>query len=151
MGGTVEGQVQGSIQRSGRDHDGLPVVVLRPQAPLKVVGPGRKERSYRDRIEELERDRERRRALEHELEVARLVERGTGRLVDRLEERLDSSEDALERSRQQMNRLLVTIGGLQREGEHLRLQLQQKERALAALEAPRGGWRRLFTRRRKRS
>lgn len=111
-----------------------PIVELRP-AP-RVVGPGRKERAYQAQIAELGR-----RAADlsgqlgttrRELEVARLVERGTDRLVGRL-------EDRLERSEAQKARALVLVGGLQAELEATRERLALAEAQLRQLPAPRRG------------
>ncbi|MBL6721305.1 MAG: hypothetical protein ISQ08_07825 [Planctomycetes bacterium] len=113
-----------------------PVVELLPQPAMRVVGPGRKERAYQLQIAELGR-----RAADlsgelgttrRELEVARLVERGTDRLVGRLEERL-------ERTEAQKARALVLVGGLQAELEATRERLAQAESRLRRLPAPRRG------------
>jgi hypothetical protein len=151
MDRTVESEQPGSILRTEREVAALPVVVLTPQAPPRVVGPGRKERSYQQRIAALEGAVAGKRSLEHEIEVARLVERGSGRMLDRLEGSLEARDEALERAREQMNRLLVTMGGLQRDNEHLHAELTAKSNVLATLQAPRSRWRALFERRRVRS
>ncbi|MCP3916548.1 MAG: hypothetical protein GY711_13410 [bacterium] len=111
-----------TVHRPGtRDEAGEPVVELR------VVGPGRKERSYRERIASLYLELDERSA---ELETAHLVERGTGRLIDRVEAELD-------RERHQQKRLLVALGGLQRENEQLAEELNRARARLARLDAPR--------------
>ncbi len=102
------------------DESGEPIVELR------VVGPGRKERGYRDRIAALDAEVERHAA---ELEAARLIERGTHRLVDRV-------ETALERERQQSRRVLVAMGSLQRDNELLQEQLSAAQAKLNRLAAP---------------
>lgn len=105
-------------------------IVLRPTPP-RVIGPGRRERSYRSRITDLETDLARsytqRTALSHrlvvqerELHVAQRIERGCQRRIDRLEERVDRTE-------QQKARLILTLGGLQKENEQLRAELHRRE------------------------
>ncbi len=110
-----------------------------------MVGPGRKERSYLAQIAALEgglADLDRRGAeLEASLEVAQLLERGTGRLVDRLEASSAAARAAEEAARQQANRLLVALGALQAENEQIRGQLATAVRPQVAAPA-RGGWRR---------
>lgn len=121
--------------------------ILIPAGPggARVVGPGRRERTYQRRVSELESEVDRRASalatLRRELEVTALVERGTGRWADRIEGQLDGA-------RQQANRLLVTLGALQRENETLRAELDTARGRLARLEAPapRRGWRRVFGR-----
>lgn len=105
-------------------ESGEPLVELQP----RVVGPGRKERGYLERQAELLR----------ELELARLVERGSERLLDRLETELE-----IERSRQK--RLCLALGAMQREVETLRRQAALPEAQDA--QRVRSGWRRLFSRR----
>jgi chromosome segregation ATPase len=114
-----------------------PVLELQPRPGMRVVGPGRKERAYQVQIAELGR-----RAADlsgqlgttrRELEVARLVERGTDRLVGRLEQRL-------ERADAQKARALVLVGGLQAELEATRERLALAEAKLRQLPAPRRGW-----------
>lgn len=114
-----------------------PVLELQPRPAMRVVGPGRKERAYQVQIAELGR-----RAADlsgqlgttrRELEVARLVERGTDRLVVRLEQRL-------ERADAQKARALVLVGGLQAELEATRERLALAEAKLRQLPAPRRGW-----------
>ena len=89
----------------------------------RVTGPGRLERRYQARIEELEgREEELSHSLEEtrrEVELAALVERGSSRMLDKLEEKL-------ERSKEQGNRLLVALGALQRENELLRAEREQQ-------------------------
>jgi len=112
--------------------------VLRP-VPPRVIGPGRRERAYRARITDLEcdlvRSHTQRTALsqrlvvqERELHVAQRIERGCQRRIDRLEERVDRTE-------QQKARLILTLGGLQKENELLRAELDR--RALGGPSAPR--------------
>lgn len=121
------------------------VLVPAGSGGARVIGPGRRERMYQRRVSELEGEVDRRATalatLRRELEVTELVERGTGRLADRLEERLDGA-------RQQANRLLVTLGALQRENEALRGELETAQGRLARISAPAPprGWRRIFGR-----
>lgn len=109
-------------------------------APLRVIGPGRFERGYLQRLSglaaELEVVRERERRLAESmressaaLEVSQRVERGCQRHIDRLEQRLESRTQALLESERAHKRLALAIGALQRENELLR------ERATAALAA----------------
>lgn len=124
-------------------------VILRPSPPpaLKVTGPGRIERAYLRRIEDLEENlaaRGRERAtLRGELEVSKLVERGTARFTDRLEREL---EDV----RHQGNRMMVALGSLQQENAALAAELQRARTALLEAPAPKRGWARLFPSRSKR-
>jgi hypothetical protein len=126
-----------------------PVFELAPAPPPRVVGPGRRERQYQQRVAALERDVELRaqelalRAQEvalrdqelalrtRELEVSALVERGAVRAATKLEHKLADAGAAAEKLQQAQNRLLVALGALQRENELLRDRL-----ALAT--APRG-------------
>ena len=107
----------------------------RPEAP-RVVGPGRLERRYRERVSDLEQDLEREagraRALVRELETSQLVERGSQRLLDRLEGLARDERAAREALEQREKRLILCLGGLQRENELLRERL-----ALAGPGAPR--------------
>lgn len=100
----------------------------------RVTGPGRLERSYQDRIRGLEVEVERRvsalSTLRKELDVSQLVERGTARWADRVEDQVDIA-------RRQANRLLVTLGALQRENEALRTELDGARSRLARLDSPR--------------
>ena len=131
----------------GADPSGEPVVELVCGAPsqkeLKVVGPGRRERAYQEKIQ----------TLEHEaglnvraLETASLIERGSRNLMDRMERQLDSSDEALERERAASRRVCVMLGALQHENEVMREELNSARAQLARLEAPRPKrlWRRLL-------
>lgn len=100
----------------------------------RVVGPGRRERAYLDRIGQLEArlvaDRAGRAAeakrlerLASELSASERVERGCQRHIDRLEKRLDDERSRTERSEAVQKRLLVALGALQRENELLRERL----------------------------
>ncbi len=102
-------------------------------APLRVVGPGRKERGYLQQIARLEQENHDRGSA---LEAAALVERGTERYVDRLEERGKQDRERLQQVQAQGNRLLVTLGAMQRENERLRQDLQGMR---GRLEAPTTG------------
>ena len=134
----------------GADPSGEPVVELVSGAPsakeLTVVGPGRKERDYRDRIHTLEQQAQ---VTEHALETASLIERGSRNLMDRMERQLDSSDEALERERAASRRVCVMLGALQRENEVMREELNAARAQLARLEDPRPKrlWRRLLGRR----
>jgi hypothetical protein len=102
-------------------------------ARLRVVGPGRRERTWQRREAALEGVLERRR---RELATARLVERGSARLADRIEADLARERGELTELRQTQARLLVTFGVLQRENLALRRKLELAEAALPALAEP---------------
>jgi len=71
--------------------------------------------------------------LNSELELAQLVERGTGRLLDRLERSLEEGQAELAGVRSQGHRLMVALGALQSENRALRSALdQERARVLAA-------------------
>lgn len=144
--------VEPVLERTFDAHTGEPVVELVPVARAaaprpRVVGPGRKERAYLARAEELERELARR---ARELEVAALCERGTRRAADRLERELTQRSAEAARLDAEQKRLLVALGALQRENELLRerLALAEGPRAVAQLPARverpsapvRGGW-----------
>jgi len=131
---------------------GEPIVELQP-APsqgLRVTGPGRREREYQRRVQDLEHaadraDRELA-AQQRELQVAALVERGSSRLVTRVEGELGMIRNERDELRQQGQRLVLTLGALQREAELLRGDLETAKARLATLSAPpvqRGFWYRL--------
>lgn len=108
-------------------ESGEPVFELAPTPPPRVVGPGRRERQYQQRVAALERDvelRERELTLRtRELEVSALVERGAVRAATKLEHKLADAGAAAEKLQQAQNRLLVALGALQRENELLRERL----------------------------
>jgi hypothetical protein len=112
------------------------VVELVPQAP-KVVGPGRREREYQQRIAALARQeaqaREAAERLARELAVAEKVERGTQRRIDRLEDTVGREREAFQRSEEAQKRLLLALGAVQRENELLR----ERVLALQAASTPR--------------
>ena len=121
-----------------------PVVVLTPAGPgghprargMRVVGPGRRERAYQDRIGALSTALD---SAHRELEEASLVERGTGRYVDRVEAELVAAREREEEARQQLNRTLVLLGATQREVEGLRLALERALQRSLTAAAP-SGW-----------
>jgi hypothetical protein len=126
--------------RARTDTDpGLLIPVPRQGLP-RVIGPGRIERGYRERIA----------ALEGELDTARLVERGSGRRLDRLEGELARSGEALAEAQQVERRLILALGAIQGENAELRRRLDRAERLLAAPAPParRGLLSRLLPRRR---
>ncbi len=133
----------------GQDSSGEPVVELVSGAPspvdLKIVGPGRRERVYQDRIRSLEKEAS---VNERALETASLMERGSRNLMDRMERQLESSEEALDSERAASRRVCVMLGALQRENEVIREELTAARAQLAQLEAPRPKrlWRRLLGR-----
>lgn len=106
------------LEAAGRDAEGLAQVELIPAAARpRPVGPGRKERAYQARIA----------AAERELETARLLERGSNRLLDRLE------REAAE-ARRMERRLSFALGALQ--AQNLALQAQVRELSAAEHERP---------------
>lgn len=125
------------LRTADTDPSGEPVVLLQ-QGAARVVGPGRRERAYQDRIAGLETEREAddqaRAALGAEVEMARLVERGTGRLVDRLERSLEQGQAELGEVRSQGHRLMVALGALQRENRALRAELERGDLERGELE-----------------
>jgi len=132
----------------GVDPSGEPVVELvagEPTEALRVVGPGRKERAYKEQIHLLEQEAE---VKGQALETAALIERGSRNLLDRMERQLDSGEEALERERAASRRVCVMLGALQRESEVLREELGAAKAQLAQLGRPRPKrlWRRLLGR-----
>lgn len=96
--------------------------------PPRVVGPGRRERAY---LEKLAR-------LESELESASLVERGSARRLDRMERKLEAVREAARSLEQKEHRLILALGAVQRENEILR------ERLVLSLAprrpAPKASW-----------
>ena len=133
----------------GADPSGEPVVELvageESEGPLRVIGPGRKERAYQEQIRLLEQTAE---VKAQALETASLIERGSMNLLDRMERQLDSGEEALERERAASRRVCVMLGALQRENEVLREEITAAKAQLARLEGPRPKrlWRRLLGR-----
>lgn len=109
-----------------RDASGAPLSAPR----LRVVGPGRRERTWRRREAALETALA---DLSRELDTARLVERGSARLTDRIEADLARERAETAELRQAQARLLVTFGVLQRENLALRRKLELAEAALPAL------------------
>lgn len=112
----------GELSRTGQvdGETGLPAVDWQPiEAPMRIVGPGRREVRLRAQLTELEQS----------LEVAQLLERGTARYVDRMEEHLDES-------RSQVARLAAAMGSLATENQALLKALAQAERRIARIEAP---------------
>ncbi len=112
----------GVLTRSGQvdAESGLPAVDWQPiEAPMRIVGPGRREVRLRAQLTELEQS----------LEVAQLLERGTARYVDRM-------ENHLAESRAQVARLAAAMGSLATENQGLLKALAQAERRIARIEAP---------------
>ena len=106
----------------------------------RVVGPGRRERAYLERIAELDAAV---RARESELAAAGLVERGSTRRLDRMERKLDAVREAAVAVEQREKRLILALGALQRENELLRERTRELESGSAssrarALPAPAG-------------
>jgi hypothetical protein len=99
----------------------------------RVIGPGRFERSYLQRLSGLTAELEAAREEEHRLlerlreeksalEVSQRVEHGCQRRIDRLEGRLEQRTQALLESERQQKRLALALGSMQREVEMLRAQ-----------------------------
>jgi len=105
-------------------------VELIPQVPLapRVVGPGRRERSYITRLENLQQrlagaTREQVQA-QRELETSVRLERGCQRLIDRMEVSWSEDRGRLDEAQRQQKRLILSMGALQRENELLRERLE---------------------------
>ena len=108
---------------------------------IRVVGPGRRERAYQERVSalagELERERAQRNVLLAELSADRAalqqsrealtiesrIERGCQKRIDRLETLLEERTQALLDSERQHKRLALVLGALQRENQALRAEL----------------------------
>ena len=94
-------------------------VEIRPVPPPvsrslpRIVGPGRRERAYLEKVA----------ALEREIETISLVERGSGRRLDRMERKLAATREAALDLEQKEKRLILALGALQRENELLRERL----------------------------
>ncbi|MEO6709253.1 MAG: hypothetical protein ABIP42_06715 [Planctomycetota bacterium] len=125
------------------DHAGLESSRSASSSPLRVIGPGRFERGYLERLSglsaeiEVTRDRERRlldnlREGKAALEVSQRVERGCQRRIDRLEGWLEARTQALLESERQQKRLAFALGSMQRELDTLR------EKAAPALRGANG-------------
>ena len=102
-----------------------PALSPEAQPTPRVVGPGRRELAYLQRIEGIESELL---TARRELETADLVERGSARLLDRIEREL-------QRTSEQKNRLLVTLGVLQRDNQILARRARLAEARLARLES----------------
>jgi hypothetical protein len=92
---------------------------LRPDS-VRIVGPGRRERGYQAQLAALQSSLETR---DRELEAASLVERGSARRLDRMERKLEAVREATVALEQKEHRLILALGGLQRENELLREKL----------------------------
>ena len=136
----------GKLPRTWTDETGVSAPLLEQQdsdliprpsvQPVRVVGPGRRERAYQEEIVALGR---RGAALSAslrnargDLESALLIERGTARFTDRLEDRLVQVES-------QKSRALVLVGSLQQEVLQVRAQLERAQSRLARVEPARRG------------
>lgn len=115
-----------------------------PALAARVVGPGRRERGYLDRLARLERSLAER---EVELDVSTRLERGCQRMLDRLEKQSDADRAQVAQLQQQQKQLILALGAAQREVEMLREQLQLAAEAPKQLPPARRGWlSRLFAR-----
>lgn len=105
---------------------------------LRVVGPGRRERDYQERIGALEGSLD---GLHRALDQVALLERGTSRIADRLEAELEGTRARETEARHQLHRTLVLLGAAQREVEGLREALSTAtRRALPRTPEPRATW-----------
>jgi hypothetical protein len=136
---STEGRLRGSDGTIPRPDS------LDRQASPRVVGPGRRERSYLERLSRLEltlADETRRAAgLARELAVSQGLERGCQKLLDRMEARAQAERGERASLEQREKRLILALGGLQRENQLLRERLALTERArplLSASERPAG-------------
>jgi DNA repair exonuclease SbcCD ATPase subunit len=100
---------------------------------LRVVGPGRKELGYRERIDELDQALG---GVRSQLETAKLVERGSQRLIDRVEGDLKLERVETKSLRQAQARLTLGLGAVQAENEALRSENEALRRRVALLDAP---------------
>lgn len=143
----------GTPRRAERRADGVwlvPAEAAEPERPplrVRVVGPGRVERGYRETIEALDGQIEtldgqiealdgELAGVRGELATARLVERGSQRLIDRIEEDLGRQRGENRELRQAQARLAVGLGALQTENEALRGECEALRRRVALLDAP---------------
>jgi hypothetical protein len=141
------------------------IVPRAPAAPLKLVGPGRRERAYLERVAALEEERDRSRAqcteiadrakkMEAELDLVSLLERGAERRLNRAERELARSQAQVREIEQREHRLILALGALQNENQRLGAELARLEtaqrRALGSGERiparSSGGWRALLSR-----
>jgi hypothetical protein len=126
---------------SGREPDHVLTPAGRGGHPrgrgLRVVGPGRREREYQERIGALEGSLD---GLHRALDEAALVERGTGRFADRIEAELEATRARETEARHQLHRTLVLLGAAQREVEGLRAELCAATRKALTAAPPRRTW-----------
>jgi hypothetical protein len=108
-----------------------------PAIAARVVGPGRRERGYLERVAELEQSLAER---EVELDVSTRLERGCQRMLDRLERQSDADRAQVGALQQQQKQLILALGAAQREVEMLRGQLQLAAEAPKQLAPARRGW-----------
>ena len=138
-------------------------IIPRPRTVFqpRVVGPGRRERDYIERVRhvesELARERGRCEHAARELDTAARLERACQRHIDRLEVRVADERERTERSEAAQKRLLLAVGALQQENEALRARLNElpaaRRTALAgSARTPRPSlWSRWFGARRPRA
>jgi hypothetical protein len=131
----------------------------------RLVGPGRRERAYLERVAALERelaridaqrteleDRERRLAVE--LEMVSLLERGSERRLNRAERTLSETQAEIRLREQREHRLILALGALQNENQRLSRKLESLRAADRPALGPRRetqergrrGWRALVRR-----
>jgi hypothetical protein len=101
------------------DERVLEIVPHVRRTPPRIVGPGRRERAYLERVASLERA----------LDIAGVIERGAARRATRLEREIAESRRAVETLEQREHRLILAMGALQNENERLRARLASARHA----------------------
>lgn len=105
------------------DGSGERVFELQPVEPPgnaegpRVVGPGRRERSYQAHVARLEGELS---VRARELATSERLERGCQRMIDRLERDVAGGRERARLLEQQQKRLILALGAAQREVELLR-------------------------------
>lgn len=112
-----------------------------PRVPPRVVGPGRRERTYITRLENLQERlagaTEEHVQIKRELDTSVRLERGCQRLIDRMEVSWSEDRGRLDETQRQQKRLILSMGALQRENELLQERLELAAAPLERLaEAP---------------
>lgn len=109
-------ETRASAERSGeREFE------LQPVPSARVVGPGRRERSYQAHVARLEGELA---VRGRELATSERLERGCQRLIDRIEREVVGGRARARLLEQQQKRLILALGAAQREVELLREQLR---------------------------
>ena len=118
------------VARQGSTSSGASSVT---PSGLRVVGPGRRERAYVQQIEALDHKLA---DADQKLELARLVERGSQRLLDRIEADLERKRKEAGELRPAQSRLVLSLGAVQAQNEALRAENQALRERVALLDAP---------------